>query len=106
MIEQDERATWPWVEDRQGWRAFDAPNAERRCRYTVGPGHATCKRPSVALLRRVGWSGFVREWAYCESHLYGRRWESGRILARVHPDSTAAKQGYLPVEETYRNGRT
>lgn len=52
----------------------------RRCRWTIGPGHATCKAPAVAeLLRGRAW------WGYCERHLYGRIWdaEHQRLLAAV-----------------------
>jgi hypothetical protein len=47
------------------------------CRYTVA-NHETCKRPSVARLRRK-----TQWWHYCEQHLYGRRIRAGVVESRV-----------------------
>lgn len=70
------------------WHTIEAWGVEPRpCRYTVGPNHATCKKPSVAMLRRrhktihnhfgTAW------WHYCEDHLYGRCIVDGVIYHRV-----------------------
>jgi hypothetical protein len=48
------------------------------CRWTVGPGHLACHARPVAMLRRN-----TRWFAYCEHHLYGRKYEDGRLLAAV-----------------------
>jgi hypothetical protein len=55
-----------------------------RCRWTVGPGHLTCKKPPVAMLARsrYGSRGPVW-WAYCGRHLYRRRIDAqGRLVER------------------------
>jgi hypothetical protein len=53
-----------------GWRLV----AGKRCRY----GRPSCKRPSVAEMRR----GYVSEqwWAYCGRHLFGRWIENGQVM--------------------------
>lgn len=55
-----------------------------RCRYTVGPGQTTCKRPAIVALNR-GRRGRTALWGYCPEHLYGRRWDpaTGRVLVSV-----------------------
>jgi len=49
--------------------------SEYLCRYTVGPGHKTCRRRAVVKLRRRG-----RWWRYCELHLYGRWIEGTKVM--------------------------
>lgn len=68
-----------------GWRRPD--DYELRvagCRWTVGPGHLTCRRPPAAMLARSRHgSPLPAWWAYCAEHLYGRRLDpAGRLLER------------------------
>jgi hypothetical protein len=48
------------------------------CRFTVGPGHRACCRPSVARLDRHNRRN--RFWSYCADHLYGRWIEDGQVM--------------------------
>jgi hypothetical protein len=54
------------------WR----PVTGKSCRY-ARQGHVQCGEPSAAELLR----GYKRHqwWAYCESHMYGRWVENGRV---------------------------
>ena len=75
------------------WR-LAAPG--RRCRFTVGPRHATCKATAVVELQRGagGW------WGYCGNpeHLFGRTWDpqtqrplaADLLPARQQPSPPAA----------------
>lgn len=67
------------------WRAVTALEAvSLRCRYTVGPGRAQCKKPPVVMLNRSTIDR-PRWWAYCSNpqHLFGRRLEDGRLLSPI-----------------------
>ncbi len=73
------------------WAPISGPTS-MRCRYTVGPGHLTCKREPVAMVcrgrgRRYGGTW----WAYCERHLYGRKLENGKLLNPILIASDAAE---------------
>lgn len=63
-----------------GWRVLP-PGKEKRCRYSVGPRHTSCKQPAVAELNR-GHGGKPRWWAYCgdSQHLFGRWIEDGQVM--------------------------
>jgi hypothetical protein len=75
-----------WVEDRR-WRKLPAP---KRCRRVGIRGRAACPNmTSYALMRSNGL------WAYCEEHMYGQRIRDGIVEISVHPDSPAAKRGYV-----------
>ncbi|MCW2601846.1 MAG: hypothetical protein JWM02_3675 [Frankiales bacterium] len=58
-----------WERAHEGWRVG---GDGKTCCYTVGPGHATCKRPAVATLDRGRGPMAPNRWGYCEDHLYGR----------------------------------
>jgi hypothetical protein len=65
---------------RSDWAPIQRPTS-MRCRYTVGPGHRTCKRDAVAQLCRGAGRYKGGVWrGYCERHLYGRRLDNGRLL--------------------------
>ena len=68
----------------EGWRPpTDAERDRLGCRWTLGPGHFTCRAEPVAMLAR-GYRDRVQWWAYCRDHLYGRRLDdTGRLLQRV-----------------------
>jgi hypothetical protein len=73
-----------WHVDEQ-WTTDPAIVDGRLCRFTVGPGHKTCREPAVAALDRsssVSSSRSPRWWRYCEDHLYGRRLRDGRVEVR------------------------
>ncbi len=75
-----------WVKDTQ-WRKLDEP---KRCRSIGGYPKTHCPNMSTF--------GFLRShgvWAYCEEHMYGRRVRGGIVEEAVHPDSPAAKRGYV-----------
>lgn len=55
----------------------------RLCRFTVGPGHKTCRQPAAVLLHRHRYGGRRNDWAYCAEHIYGRRIEDGRVLSTI-----------------------
>jgi hypothetical protein len=48
----------------------------KRCRFTVGPNHQTCKRPAVVRMKRGS-----RWWGYCDlpGHMYAYWIEDGKI---------------------------
>jgi hypothetical protein len=75
-----------WVEDR-GWRV---PSGYSKCRQI------RCPNPPVADLSR---HSYARQadywWAYCASHLYGRRIRDGKVMFPVAPGSPAAEQGWI-----------
>jgi hypothetical protein len=83
------------VED-HAWRLV----AGKRCRYTTGPGHQSCKKPSVAELNRTrmqptvhpdgaeGWKTVDYWWPYCESHCFGRWVEDGKVMRWVLREKT------------------
>jgi hypothetical protein len=52
----------------------------RRCRWGGGYRRPACGKPSAAALLRAHAGTSGRWWAYCESHLYGRWIEDGRIM--------------------------
>lgn len=62
---------WAWVPDAETTHGLDwqviSPEDARPCRFTTAH-HQTCKRASVARLKRK-----TQWWHYCEQHLYGRR---------------------------------
>lgn len=53
------------------------------CRYTVGPGHVTCREPSVARLNRGARGARPQWWHYCADHLYGKRIRDGVVEHQV-----------------------
>ena len=83
---------WVWVTDRD-WEVLSL-DTTLKCRKTTGKPLGGCSKPAVAeLKRRNGW------WAYCAGHLYGRKVEDGVVKVEVHPDSIAAKRGYVSRKE-------
>lgn len=67
---------WEWMQEDARWRLG---GDGKWCRFTIGPGHATCKRPAVATLDRA-WSGRrSNRWGYCEDHLFSRHIHDGAI---------------------------
>lgn len=67
------------------WRLVDQQEgSKRRCRWTVGPGHLTCKKPSVAALNRrhrtISQRFGAAWWHYCGDHLYANWIEDGQVL--------------------------
>jgi hypothetical protein len=64
-----------------GWVGWAVPDNAPGCRFGAGPGRPACGRRSVVAL----WRGSTRRsmWGYCELHLYGRRWENGRLLTAI-----------------------
>ncbi len=91
-----------WVPDRS-WEVLP-PDTAVKCRAESGPGHKKCGARAVAVLYR---HSFARAknypWGYCAAHLYGRRLApyeaaglaNGQVLTDVHPDSPAARRGYV-----------
>ena len=77
-----------WIEDR-AWKVLPEGHGQL-CRMTA------CRAAAVAQCRRRDrrTSGGWRWWPYCPDHLYGRHVEGGRVLCRVHPESTAARRGF------------
>lgn len=61
---------------RPGW--WEPTDEPRGCRYTTGPGHQQCRKPSVATLLR----GSGQRWHYCADHLYGAVWHGGQVWSR------------------------
>lgn len=53
------------------------------CRYTTGPGRATCRKPSVARLNRGARGARPQWWHYCGDHLFGRRIRDGVLEHQV-----------------------
>ena len=84
--ERMEEMKMVWVKD-TCWVKLDEP---KRCRSISGSPKIHC--PNMANF------GFPRSngiWAYCEEHMYGRRVRDGIVEIKVHPDSPAAKRGYV-----------
>ena len=74
-----------WVEDKR-WQKLVKP---MRCRH-MGEHHVVCSNmASYAFPRTNGL------WAYCEEHMYGDRIRDNIVESPVHPDSPAAKRGYI-----------
>jgi hypothetical protein len=67
---------WQWMQADPRWQVG---GDGRACRFTVGPGRATCKRPAVATLNRSSDANRPRRWAYCEQHLFGRHLHDGAV---------------------------
>lgn len=82
---------WVWRQEDDRWRLG---GDGKLCRYTVGPAHATCKRPAVATLNRAWSDRRSNRWGYCERHLFSRHIHDGAIwsgaLVPVAPDDSAA----------------
>lgn len=78
--ETDVPPGWVWEAHTDPvWAVHGASHpASRPCRYTVGPGHRTCKAPGVAAVIR----GTLRKsvWWYCADHLYGGWIEDGQVM--------------------------
>lgn len=72
---------WAWRLAHAGWRAGGDGKA---CAFTVGPGHARCKRPAVATLDRGHGPLAPRRWGYCANHLYGRTFHDDAVW-EPHP---------------------
>jgi hypothetical protein len=75
--------TWEWAQAHDGWRAG---GDGKMCRFTVGPGHTTCRRPAEATLLRGG----AGRYGYCADHLYGRTLHDGAVwspLLTALPDN-------------------
>ncbi len=67
IVDELQRENSGWIVDDQN----------RKCRWTVGPGHVICKRPAVVALYR----GKTGAWGYCEQHPYGRQWTGVSLLS-------------------------
>lgn len=76
-----------WIQDKE-WKKLTEPKS---CRHIGGSPRTHC--PNMADFG-VPRSNVV--WAYCEEHMYGRRIRDGIVETEVHPDSPAAKRGYVP----------
>jgi hypothetical protein len=75
-----------WVKDTE-WKKLDYP---MRCRRMLGnPRKVCCKETLYALRRSNGY------WAYCSDHMYGRRIRDGIVEIQAHPNTKAAKQGWI-----------
>jgi hypothetical protein len=62
------------------WRPATAEESARYgCRWTVGPGHLSCRRTPVVMVNRSR-GDKPNWWAYCERHLYNQVIENGRLL--------------------------
>lgn len=70
---------WTAVEDHD--RFVRLVTRQRKCRWTVGPGHKQCTRTAAIEIHR-GDSGW---WGYCltDGHGYGRWLDHGRIMIWV-----------------------
>lgn len=85
-----------WIPDRS-WRLVLGP---QQCRQRLGQPPRRCPRAAVAELNRGRyWRKKGRTvaswWAYCESHLYGRRIVDDTVMVEVPKTSPAAERGYV-----------